>query len=244
MNIDWAPWLAGAVLGLAGAGHCIGMCGGIVSAMSLASPSSLGSGRRLSLLLGYNVGRICSYTLIGTLVALGVTTLPQTPWPVARTLAAVMLMVIGLYFWGWRSGVLHVEHIGRVIWPYIQPFGRHLLPANTFPRALGLGLIWGWLPCGLIYSVLAFAAVQDSVWTSALTMGAFGLGTAPALLISGWSAAALQKWLQKRFVGRLLGSAYMIFALWTLGAAWSHVLLHPASDVADKLPGHHHHQQH
>ncbi len=226
------------LLGLAGAGHCIGMCGGVVSAAAMSAPAS--SSRNILYLLFYNLGRILSYGLMGLLLAVGAALTPTTDWPLARSLAALLLVFMGLYFWGWRSGIAQIEVVGRLVWPKIQPLGRLVLPVDKPYKALLLGSIWGWLPCGLVYSALAFAIAQSSVWIAGLTMLAFGLGTFPALLIGGLAASSLKRVLQLSAVGRLLGSFYIAMGLWTLTAAWAHVFLHPPSSTSEHTHHHHH----
>jgi sulfite exporter TauE/SafE len=83
---------------------------------------------------------------------------------------------------GWRPLVRAVESAGGRLWRRLQPLARHVLPAYTVPRALGLGLLWGWLPCGMVYAVLLTAAATGSSWQGAAVMAAFGLGTLPSLL--------------------------------------------------------------
>ncbi|MGL6251303.1 MAG: sulfite exporter TauE/SafE family protein, partial [Billgrantia desiderata] len=185
------PLLAAFVFGLLGGAHCIGMCGGIMSALTFAVPPSMRSPARLSgLLLGYNLGRIFSYMDAGALVASLGTLVALTP--AARVglqvFAAIMLILMALYIANWWKGLLRVEALGRRLWRHLEPFGKRLMPVVKVPQAIALGAVWGWLPCGLVYSMLAWSlATADPLFGAAL-MAAFGLGTLPSLLVTGFAA--------------------------------------------------------
>ncbi len=143
--------LSAFVVGLLGGVHCVGMCGGIVGALSLGLPAE----RNLPILLAYNVGRISSYTLAGALMgALGFYfsgLLPvQTAQKVLLSLAGLFLILMGLYLAGWWNVLSRVERAGGVLWRRIEPLGRGLLPVRSVRHGLLLGLLWGWLPCGLV----------------------------------------------------------------------------------------------
>jgi sulfite exporter TauE/SafE len=171
--------------GLLGGVHCAGMCGGIVAALS-----GQAGGRRLPLHLAYNGGRVLSYCLAGALAgaagSLGLLFNGVLPVQLALyVLANVMLIGLGLYLAGVSSVVAWTERLGMVLWQRIQPLTRNLLPADTLPRALALGLLWGWLPCGLVYAVLATALLTGNALDGAAIMAAFGLGTLPNLLLAG-----------------------------------------------------------
>ena len=189
--LELAPQLASAlVLGLLGSGHCLGMCGGLMGALTLAIPAEQ-RGRRLRLLLGYNLGRILSYAAAGLLLGLAGWALANSPAVTAmRVAAALLLIAMGLYLGGWWSGLTYIERAGRGLWRRVQPLAGRLLPVSSLPRALLLGALWGWLPCGLVYSTLLWAASQGNAGHSALLMLAFGLGTWPVLLARGWRRSA------------------------------------------------------
>lgn len=162
--------LSALVLGLLGGGHCIGMCGGLMGALTLAIPAEQRQ-RRLGLLLAYNLGRIASYGLAGLLIGAAGWTLASGPAATAlRLLAGLLLIAMGLYLAGWWSGLTRIEGIGRLLWRRLEPLARRLLPVRNAPRALLLGALWGWLPCGLVYSTLLWAASQGDALDSALLM--------------------------------------------------------------------------
>ena len=208
--------ISAVVLGLLGGGHCLGMCGGLMGALTMAIPLEQRS-RRLQLLLAYNLGRVLSYGCAGLLLGLGGWALANSPAAMGMRIAAGLLLVcMGLYLGGWWSGLTRIEALGRGLWRYIQPFSKRLLPVSSLPRALLLGALWGWLPCGLVYSTLLWAASQGSAVDSALLMLAFGLGTWPVLLASGLAAERVNRLLRKRNIRMAGGLLVILFGLWTL----------------------------
>jgi len=215
--LDLLPLLLSAVvLGLLGGGHCLGMCGGLMGALTMAIPVEQ-RGRRLQLLLAYNLGRILSYACAGLLLGLGGWALANSPAAMAlRIVAGLLLICMGLYLGGWWSGLTRIEALGRGLWRHIQPLAKRLLPVTSLPRALLLGALWGWLPCGLVYSTLLWAASQGSAIDSALLMLAFGLGTLPILIASGLAAQRLNQLLRQRSVRMAGGLLVIVFGLWTL----------------------------
>lgn len=210
------------VLGLMGAAHCIGMCGGIMAALAMRTRTQPSSHPYWQI-LAYNVGRIGSYTVMGLLVASLVSLAPQSGWPVARTVAAVLLISMGLYMADWWRGLRHLENLGSLLWRIIKPLSSRLPSSGRFWSTLALGSIWGWLPCGLVYSALAYAAAQGSPGAGAAVMLAFGLGTLPAVAAGGLLAGKLQSWLGRKSVRGSLGLLYILFGAWTLYGAWQHV---------------------
>ena len=217
--------LSALLRGMLGGGHCIGMCGGLMGALTLAIPPEQRQ-RRLRLLLTYNLGRIASYGLAGLLLGGAGWALASGPAAsVLRAIAGGLLVVMGLYLAGWWSGLTRIESLGRLLWRRVEPLARRLLPVGNARRALLLGAIWGWLPCGLVYSTLLWAASQGSPGQAGLLMLAFGLGTWPALLLSGLAAERLGHFLRRRGV-RLTGGLLVIaFGLWTLPGPHQHWLM-------------------
>ena len=208
------------VVGLLGGVHCVGMCGGIVGALSLGLPSQ----RQLPILLGYNLGRISSYTLAGALMgALGFYfsgLLPvQTAQRVLLGLAGVFMVLLGLYLGGWWNLLSRIERMGGVLWRRIEPLGRGLLPVRSPGQAVALGLLWGWLPCGLVYSALVWTVASGGPVQGGLLMLAFGLGTLPNLLLMGVAAVQLQRWVRKPATRAIAGGLIIAFGLWQLYTA-------------------------
>jgi sulfite exporter TauE/SafE len=172
--------------GLAGGAHCAGMCGGIVGALC-GFPERQDTPSPLRYLLAYNTGRIASYACAGALVgALGraglLTRAAPLLQPLMFALASLMLVVLGVYLAGAASVMRRFEAAGAWLWRGIAPWSRHMLPVTSVPRALGLGVLWGWMPCGMVYAVLLTALALGSWWQGAVVMFAFGLGTLPNLL--------------------------------------------------------------
>ena len=223
---DLLPLLGSAlVLGLLGGGHCLGMCGGLMGALTLAIPPEQ-RGRRLRLLLAYNLGRILSYASAGLLLGLAGWAVASSPAALGlRVVAALLLIAMGLYLAGWWSGLTRIEALGRGLWRHIQPVASRLLPVSSLPRALLLGALWGWLPCGLVYSTLLWAASQGNAGYSAALMLAFGLGTWPVLLATGLAAERVNALLRRRSVRVAGGVLVMLFGVWTLPGPHQHWLM-------------------
>ncbi|MBI3145426.1 MAG: sulfite exporter TauE/SafE family protein [Pseudogulbenkiania sp.] len=203
--------------GLLGGGHCIGMCGGIVTALSLNLPGQ----RRGFILLAYNAGRMASYVLIGALLGglaeAGLTLLQLRPLQLALYLLAnVMIIGMGLYLAGLSPAVTRIEALGKPVWRRLQPLLAPLLPVRHPGQALLAGALWGWLPCGLVYSASLTALASGSAAHGALAMLAFALGTLPNLLAMGVFASTLKSWLQKRPVRLAAGLAVVGMGLYQL----------------------------
>jgi sulfite exporter TauE/SafE len=203
------------LVGLLGGGHCAGMCGGIVGAVTVTLP---GSRPQWPFLLAYNFGRIATYVLAGLLAgAIGASSffldhlLPIEK--ILYALANVMLILLGLYLAGiWRV-LTRLERVGGLLWQRLQPYSRKLLPVRTVPQAVLLGTLWGWLPCGLVYSLLVAAVATAKPAEGGLLMLAFGMGTLPALLTMGMAAVQVKAWLQHLWVRRISGMMVLAFGV-------------------------------
>lgn len=208
------------LIGLLGSTHCVGMCGGIMGALSYAVPPEKRNSRKLfTLLLSYNIGRIFSYTLAGAIIGSSSWLLAEQ-FPslgnVLRIIAALMLIAMGLYLANWWSGLRHLERAGNSVWKHIQPHLSALMPVSTIWKALLVGSLWGWIPCGLIYSTLTWAATAGNWQQSALIMLSFGLGTLPAVLATGLFLENIKKLIQKRGIRISAGVLIILFGIWTL----------------------------
>jgi len=216
------------IVGLVGAVHCLGMCGGIVGALSqIPQNSTQRPSTRYSVLLLYNAGRISSYTLAGIVVGLFGMGLEKTLVdiaPILRIFAGVMMLAMGLYISGWWSGLRILESLGnRLLWQRLQPLGQGLTPLRHGWQALLLGMLWGWLPCGLVYSTLSLALVWADWRQSALIMLGFGLGTLPAMLLSGSVAQQFKPKLQQASTRRVAAILVISFGLWTMAMPLLHL---------------------
>jgi sulfite exporter TauE/SafE len=201
--------------GLLGGVHCIGMCGGIVGALSMRLP---GSAPRWGFHLAYNLGRILTYAVAGA-VAGASGLLLKNLLPVQMglyALANLMLVLLGLYLAGISAAVSRIERLGGRLWRRLQPLTRRFLPVENPGGAFMLGLLWGWLPCGLVYSVLVTAMASGDPLYGAGIMLAFGLGTLPNLLAMGLFASQLQALTRHVGVRRLAGLLVAGFGVWGL----------------------------
>lgn len=209
--------LSALLVGLLGGVHCVGMCGGIVAAFSFRAD---GSKPPFRLHLGYNIGRVLSYTIFGALAgALGASLnlLEIRPLQIALyVLAQGVMILLGLYLAGWNQWVLFFEKAGGALWSRVQPLFKKLLPVKNLPGALLAGMVWGWLPCGLVYSVLVAALAAGSATSGAALMLAFGLGTLPNLLGMAFFAQQLQHFMQKTVVRQAAGLLVAGFGAWGL----------------------------
>jgi len=203
------------IIGLLGSTHCIGMCGGIAAAVAI---NTRGNGTRPVLLLaGYNIGRISSYMIAGALIGLiGSAVATGTSGLVLRTFAALLLIAMGLYISQWWTGLTYLEKLGGHLWRHIQPLASRLMPVKTLPQSLMLGMAWGWLPCGLVYSTLLWSSAAGSWQQSSLLMLGFGLGTLPAMLATGLLAQQIRQFMQKRWTRQVAGLLIIAFGIFTL----------------------------
>lgn len=226
-------YLAVFLVGLLGGTHCIGMCGGIVSALTVQQP---GSRPQWRLHFAYNAGRIASYGAAGALAgAIGGVSLRLDEWLPMQlmlyVLANLMLIALGLYLTGSTWTLSFTERIGQTLWRRIQPLTRHFLPARSLAQALPLGALWGFLPCGMVYSVLATALVSGSALRGAALMLVFGLGTLPNLLLAGALLLRLQGVVRQRavrLVSGVLVLAFGVYGMWNAlrlgGGLWQGML--------------------
>ena len=223
MSIE-TSFIAAFLVGLLGGVHCVGMCGGIVGALCLGLENDQDETaqqsfiRSFPFLLSYNAGRISSYTLAGTLMG-GISWLGShlfTLYSVQQTLeiiAAVFMMALGLYIAGWWKGLASIERWGgKIVWKRLEPLGRRFMPVRSFRHAFLLGLVWGWLPCGLVYSVIIWTISTQSPLEGGLLMLSFGLGTLPNLLLMGVFASTLNQFIQQPWVRQVAGIMIMAFA--------------------------------
>ena len=219
------------VIGLLGGVHCAAMCGGIVGALNLSvrRPMLAGAGgaavhapaigAQLPIHLAYSAGRIGSYGMAGALAGAvgGTASLLETVLPVQIALAFVanaVVVLLGLYLAGAGTLVGRLEALGGALWRQVAPLGRRFLPADTPAKALGAGAVWGWLPCGLVYSALALALVSGGPTQGATVMLAFGLGTAPNLLAAGLAMDRLRELLARRRVRVAAGLTVAGLGIW------------------------------
>ncbi|PMH46518.1 cytochrome biogenesis protein [Vibrio sp. 10N.286.49.B3] len=212
-------WLAAFIIGLIGTTHCLGMCGGIASMLSIGQPSQ----RSFLIPLLYNLGRLSCYTFIGAIVGGSVSSLLELSqmsniliW--LRLVAALFMVLLALYIGRWWHGLLLIEKVGQRLWRHISPLATSLLPIKKPIYALPFGFVWGWLPCGLVYSMLTWSAVAGNALNGGLIMLAFGLGTLPAMLMIAMSINWLQRWVKSDKFRLLCAVTILLYAMYTLFA--------------------------
>ena len=211
------------LLGLAASGHCLAMCGGVTAALGLATARDASGRIRLPLLLGCQIGRVVSYSLAGLLLAGALGSVVafldvESVRRVLRVLAALALLFAALVAFGFvgSSG----SSFGRAVWGRLAPLGRRFLPINSLPRAFAFGTVWGWMPCGFVYSVLLIATVQDSPVQGAMTMAAFGLGTMPAMYLTALASRRFVPLIAIRAARWVAGSVLVVSAIVTVLGPW------------------------
>lgn len=211
------------IVGLLGGVHCLGMCGGVVGALTfnLTPKAQTSWWRMMPYQLGYNAGRILSYSLAGVSfgflgMALGSLTTLLPIQQVLQFFSGVLMVLLGLYLGGWWFGIVAIERVGQSVWQYLQPYAKRLTPVNTLPKTIAYGFVWGWLPCGLVYSMLIMAMTAGSALDGGLVMLAFGLGTLPNLLFMGVFAFYFTRLARSVFVKRIAGASVLGMGCWQI----------------------------
>ena len=240
-------------IGLAGAGHCLGMCGGIAAALSL------GQGAGPAMTFAYHGGRLLSYTTLGAALGLIAGSINLAVWTIGlRYFAALLLIAMGLAIADWWRGISVLERLGATIWRPVQGLSARLLPLKTPYQAVLLGLCWGLMPCGLIYSALAWTATAGNPRDSALLMLIFGAGTLPAMLATSFGAQGVQALLRRRGLKVVIALMLIATGSWSLYLTASHsshmFKMAPNGgeasqegapmDATDHSSHHHHHDHH
>lgn len=218
---DYNFWAA-LLVGFFSAGHCFGMCGGIVGVFSTNLPlhHRVSPRHRIIYILTYNVGRIISYMTAGALIGYSISYFAVKSSSIVYSLqifSGFMLIAIGLYLANWLNLIRKTEVIGKLLWPKISPLAQRFVPFKSPLSALPFGIIWGWLPCGLVYSVLTWSAASGSALNGALIMLGFGLGTLPAMISMGYFSQQLKiliknKWI--RIISALIIIIYGCNMIW------------------------------
>ena len=242
---DNISFLLAFLLGLSSSFHCIGMCGGIISALSLSLPAQTKNQplRLFSLLCAYNMGRIGSYSLAGGIVGYlaylsPLSVISSSAYIILQCLAAAFLVSLGLHIAGWFPQMKKLESAGLLLWKHLQPLGRRFIPANTIPRAILVGVVWGWLPCGLVYSVLLWTLSSIDPFKGAMYMFMFGLGTLPSMLSTGLASNLVIKMSAQI---KLRTAAGILIIILGLLSPFLHInMLNLSEDGADSSSHSHH----
>lgn len=213
------------LMGLLGSVHCVGMCGGIASLLGgQVSPGDMKNGQAtikqtIIYSLLYNIGRITSYVVAGILIAaLGLVTAHagQTVGipDISRLVIGVLTIFFGFYLLGWTVFLSPLEKTGHLVWRYIEPFASKFLPVRSPAQALLLGLLWGWLPCGMVYVALSWSVVAAEPIQGGLLMAAFGLGTMPAMFAIGAAGVHIRKMLASQQLRTAIGIFVVFYGLY------------------------------
>jgi len=204
--------VAALLMGFFGSPHCLGMCGGLVTAFGLSMKDASPAKRR-ALVATYHLGRLSSYALLGLIAGLiGTTVLAPLMMgnSMPRILLGLVLVFVGVTMLG-APFLNKLERFGMRFWQYLSPLRQKVFPLNTFPRALTAGLLWGFLPCGLVYGALLIAVVAHNPLNGAALMFVFGLGTVPMLVATHETVGWLRDKIG-RFRLRQLNGAVMVIS--------------------------------
>lgn len=223
--LDLSALFTAFLVGLLGSGHCFGMCGGLAAGLGNLPVSNgtndhtqLPAKPRASSAFLFNIGRILSYAGLGLLSAWILSSLGHTlnipKWSmILRFATAVMIFLIGVQFlFNWQT-LAGIERLGAKVWKLVLPIA---VWASSLPGGTGrllLGLCWGLLPCGLVYSVLLTASAAGSPVSGAAVMLAFGAGTLPSMLGMSLAAPALAALLSDKWTKKLMGAALILLAV-------------------------------
>jgi uncharacterized protein len=208
------------LLGLGSSFHCIAMCGGISSALSFGLDADKRNKpiRLLIFICAYNIGRILSYSIAGAIVGYFAylspfSTVNTIAYFAFQVIATIFLLALGLHVAGFLPQLKKIEMAGIYVWKYLQPIGKRFMPANTIPRALLVGAVWGWLPCGLVYSVLLWTISAADPLLGSLYMLMFGLGTMPSLLFVSFASTKIYNLSSLMPLRKLSGALIITLAL-------------------------------
>ncbi len=216
------------IVGVLGGVHCLGMCGGVVGGLTFSLETRVQTSwwKMMPFQLFYNFGRLTSYAIIGAIFgAFGATLgslaafLPAQQ--LLQTIAGLFMIALGLYLGGWWFGLAKVERLGQGLWNKIAPLASKMTPVKHYHQAWLYGLVWGWLPCGLVYSMLIMAMTAGSALNGAALMLAFGLGTLPNLLLMGVFAFYFTRLSRMLWVKRFAGFSVIVMGIWQLYLAYS-----------------------
>ena len=211
--IEWTYITSAFVLGLVGSGHCLGMCGGITVALNASAAEE----KRLQLASVYQLFRVMSYAILGVVVgSLGHVFERWTQVPLLPIIGAVLLVMLGLYLMRFWNVLVYLEKIGWRLWRHIAPIQKRFIPVKSYYQAMVVGLLWGLLPCGLVYSALALAASSGDPASGAATMLAFGFGTLPMMLATGLFSRQLLMTFRRPKVQMLMGMVFVVWGGWQL----------------------------
>jgi len=230
---------AALLAGLAASGHCAAMCGGIAGALAMRDREA-GTGARVANVLAYNLSRVTSYAVAGAIAGMLGGALLRAVDVRALSVAIrvlsglIMVAAAGRLLFGWRL-LDPLEAAGSRLWRRIAPMAGRQSGHGGLRAAIGFGLAWGWLPCGMTYSMLLLAATSASAPLGAAVMLAFGAGTLPSMTTAGLAFDRVARLLSTHLsLKRVAGLLLLLFGLWTGGYAIHQLTSGPAAHA------HHH----
>lgn len=240
MEAITTTFISAFLLGLFSTVHCIAMCGSVIGALTLSLPKEVRESQTqmFPYVLNYNLGRLLSYSIAGLIVGLLISPISELGGTqILRYLSTIVMIAMGLYLAGWFPKFARMERIGAPVWKLLQPIGQKLLPVKRYSHAFFLGAVWGWLPCGLVYSALAISATMGDPVDSALVMLAFGAGTLPAVMGAGIFTGFLASLAKAKSLRQIAGVSIIVMAL--VAVFW------PMSHQDHQHSGHEHvHHEH
>jgi sulfite exporter TauE/SafE len=211
MSLDTGTFGALFLSGFLGSlGHCLGMCGPLVTMLGVQLKARKPTGWLYHLL--YHASRVGVYVILGTIVgglgsALGLGDSFGKVTGIVSLLLGLGVVLLGLGYLGWLP-LGRIEGAGT----WINQAMGWALRQDSSVRVLALGALNGLLPCGLVYSALLVVASTGSPLTGTAGMAIFGLGTLPALLVVGVGAGALSARVRQTFV-RVAGVLIVVVGL-------------------------------
>ena len=245
LEINYTLTFGAILIGIASSVHCVGMCGGIIGALSYSLPADIRNNnlKRFAYVTSYSLGRLVSYSVMGLLVGLlgsEVFNLLSTSSGhfVMRLVAAILIGLTGLYLAGWFPQFARSEKLGEFLWSKLAPVGQRLIPVKSIPQGFLYGCIWGWLPCSLVYTMLVISSASGGASQGMVSMLAFGLGTLPSMILTGVFASHVRRFTRNPEVRMWIGISLIImaFASFFIPHEW----LMPESVPGYELSGHEH----
>lgn len=219
-SVQTLGYAAAFVAGLAGSAHCFAMCGGLAGALGVRARRNAQPAQRRFIHTGVGqAGRLLSYSVAGLLAgSLGAAFTGLVSrlsiLPALRIAAGLLLMALALKLLFKLNLLAWLERGGALIWKSIAPLQRHIR-GNDVMQSFLLGAVWGWLPCGMVYSMLLLAALSGGALQGAGMLLAFGLGTLPAMLASSALTAHSLRFTHARSVQVAAGALLLLFGAWT-----------------------------
>jgi len=212
INNYWPHLLTGFLLAFAAAGHCIGMCGGLIQGLSIQSQN----GVNWKKLWSYQFGRVTTYFLLTFIVSAAFFPLTSKYVIIARTVAAGFLIMLALHFLNIKFFTQSLERLFLPLWRLISPLAQSLLHTKSFAKQYLAGIVWGLIPCGLLYSVIPYAVNLADLSATLFLMLGFAVGTCLTLWMSVMFTHTLRSWLSNRYLMQFNGVVLFVFATYSL----------------------------